>query len=248
MKVPEELIEALRQAQRVAALTGAGVSAESGVPTFRDAMTGLWTRFRPEELATPQAFQRDPRLVWEWYTWRRALIAGVQPNPGHYALAKMQSLIPHFTLVTQNVDSLHQEAGSQNVIELHGNIQRNLCSAERRPVKDWWQKDEIPPRCPQCGAYLRPDVVWYGENLPAKALEKAMRAARKSQVFLSIGTSSLVQPAASLPLLALEIGALVVEINPQQTPLSERVPFRLAGASGVMVPALLEAVWGEVVH
>ena len=243
VKIPEELSEALRQAQRVAALTGAGVSAESGVPTFREAMSGLWGRYRPEELATPQAFQRQPRLVWEWYTWRRELIAGVQPNPGHYALAKMQDLITHFSLITQNVDGLHRQAGSRNVVELHGNLQRSLCSAERRPVRDWKQNDEIPPRCPHCGAYLRPDVVWFGESLPAAALEEAMRAARESQVFFSIGTSSLVQPAAALPLLALENGALVVEINPQETPLSERADFCLRVASGDALPALVEAVW-----
>jgi NAD-dependent deacetylase len=243
MKIPEELIKTLRQAQRVAAVTGAGVSAESGVPTFRDALTGLWSRYRPEELATPQAFRRDPRLVWEWYTWRRELIAGVQPNPGHFALAEMEHLIPLFTLITQNVDGLHQQAGSRKVIELHGNIQHNLCPAEGRRVRDWKQSDELPPRCPQCGAYLRPDVVWYGENLPAAALDEAMSAAREGQVFFSIGTSSLVQPAASLPLHALENGALLVEINPQQTPLSEMAHFCLRGASGRVLPALIEAVW-----
>lgn len=243
LKIHQELIKTLRQAQRVAALTGAGVSAESSVPTFRDAMTGLWARFRPEELATPQAFQRVPHLVWEWYTWRRELIAGVQPNPGHYALAKMENGITNFTLITQNVDGLHRQAGSRNVIELHGNIQHNLCSAERRPVRDCKQSNEIPPRCPQCGAFLRPDVVWYGEKLPAAALDDAMSAARESQVFFSIGTSSLVQPAASLPLLALERGALVVEINPQQTPLSEMASFCLRGASGTVLPALIKAVW-----
>jgi NAD-dependent deacetylase len=243
LKIPQELIKTLRQAQRVAALTGAGVSAESGVPTFREALTGLWARFRPEELATPQAFQRDPRLVWEWYTWRRDLIAGVQPNPGHNALAEMEDLIPHFTLITQNVDGLHRQAGSRNVIELHGNIQHSLCSAERRPVRDWKQSSELPPRCPQCGAYLRPDVVWYGEKLPTAALDEAMRAARESQVFFSIGSSSLVQPAASLPLLALERGALVVEINPQQTPLSEMAGFCLRGASGMVLPVLVKVVW-----
>jgi NAD-dependent deacetylase len=243
LKIPEELIEALRQAQRVAALTGAGVSAESGVPTFRAAMTGLWARFRPEELATPQVFRRDPRLVWKWYTWRRELIAGVKPNPGHYALAQMQSFFPQFTLITQNVDGLHRQAGSNNVIELHGNIQRSLCSIERRTVNSWQQSEEFPPRCPHCGAYLRPDVVWYGENLPTAALDEAMGVARESQVFFSIGTSSLVQPAASLPLLALERGALVVEINPHQTPLSDMTSFCLRGASGTVLPALIEAVW-----
>ena len=245
MQFPPELVESLRTAQRVAALTGAGISAESGVPTFRDAQTGLWARFRPEELATPQAFQRDPQLVWEWYQWRRKLVADAQPNPGHRALAEMERLIPGFTLITQNVDNLHQRAGSQTVIELHGNLGRTKCFDEGRVVESWRETGQTPPRCPHCGGLLRPDVVWFGENLSPENIQAAQRAAQESQVFLSIGTSSLVQPAASLPVIALQAGALFVEINPQKTPLSSLANYVLRRPSGEALPELVQAVWGE---
>ena len=158
--IPAELIARLRQARRVAVLTGAGISAESGVPTFRQAQTGLWARYDPQQLATPQAFRRQPQLVWDWYAWRRGLVAGVEPNPGHFALAEIERRVPQFTLITQNVDSLHQRAGSRAVLELHGNIARTTCSREGRVVEAWPESDERPPRCPHCGAFLRPDVVW----------------------------------------------------------------------------------------
>lgn len=246
---PAGLIERLRLAQRVAVLTGAGISAESGVPTFREAQTGLWSRFRAEDLATPEAFRRDPRLVWEWYEWRRELIAKAQPNPGHQALAEMELHYPGFTLITQNVDGLHQRAGSGRrfpVIELHGNIQRTKCSQEGCLVKSWPDTGEIPPRCPGCSAYLRPDVVWFGELLPQPALEAALQAAQECDLFFSIGTSGLVEPAASLPEIALQSGRCVIEVNPNPTPLSRRASFVLSGPAGEILPGLVQAIWPEL--
>ena len=236
--IPQELIERLAAARRVAVLTGAGISAESGIPTFRDALTGLWANYDPQELATPEGFARNPKLVWEWYAERRARIAGVQPNPGHLALAALERRFEQFTLVTQNIDSLHQRAGSRAVVELHGNIARVKCSREETIVPEF-PENESPPRCP-CGAFLRPDVVWFGEMLPAGALARAEEAAEHCEVFLSIGTSAQVYPAAELPLRALSAGATVVEINPEQTSLTRHAHFVLQGASGKVLPALLE--------
>ena len=243
--IPPPLAAALRRAGHVAVLTGAGVSAESGVPTFRQAQTGLWARYDPQELATPEAFRRQPQLVWDWYAWRRELVAGVAPNPGHYALAALERRVGRLTLITQNVDSLHQRAGSQAVIELHGNLSRTKCSREGRVVVEWAATANRPPRCPTCGAPLRPDVVWFGEALPAEALDAAIAAAETADVFLTVGTSGLVQPAASLPLVALDHGAVVVEINPEDTPLTPWMSYSLRGPSGVLLPALLAAAWPD---
>lgn len=240
---PVELIETLRNAQRVVVLTGAGISAESGVPTFRDAQTGLWAQFKPEDLATPEAFRRNPRRVWEWYEWRRQRVGSVQPNPGHLALVELEQRAPQFTLVTQNVDGLHQRAGSRRVIELHGNITRTKCFNEDRVVEEWSATEEVPPRCPRCGGWLRPDVVWFGEMLPPAAFEQALRASRACDLFFSIGTSSLVYPAASLPDEALGQGAVLVEINPDATSLTPRAIYSLRGPAGRLLPALLEATW-----
>ncbi|MCA9962178.1 MAG: NAD-dependent deacylase [Anaerolineales bacterium] len=241
--IPESLVQTLRQAKHIVVLTGAGTSAESGVPTFREAQTGLWAQYDPQELATPEAFRRNPKLVWEWYAWRRNLVTEVEPNPGHYALAQLEQLVTKVTLITQNVDGLHQRAGSSNPIELHGNIMRTKCFAEDTAVSSWADSDEIPPRCPRCGGQLRPDVVWFGESLPYQALQDAIQAARTCDVFFSIGTSSLVQPAASLPLEAIRAGATTVEINPQATPLTHYVSYALAGPSGEVLPLLLQTVW-----
>jgi NAD-dependent deacetylase len=223
-------------------LTGAGVSAESGVPTFRDAQTGLWEKFKPEDLATPSAFRRNPKLVWEWYAWRRKLVAGVQPNPAHIALAEMERLFPRFHLITQNVDGLHQRAGSRNVIELHGNITRTKCFDEGTVVDEWPESDEVPPRCPRCGGMLRPDVVWFEEAMPERELAESLKASRSCDVFLCIGTSAVVFPAASLPIEALAAGATVVEVNPEPTPFTQRAQFVLAGPAGRVLPDLLAAV------
>jgi NAD-dependent deacetylase len=240
---PADLLAALRGARRMAVLTGAGISAESGIPTFRDAMTGLWARFRPEELATAEAFRRDPQLVWDWYEWRRGLVAAARPNAGHRAIADLQSRVPACTVITQNVDNLHQDAGTRDVIELHGNIRRSKCFVEGTVVAAVPATGERPPRCPRCGAPLRPDVVWFGEALPAAALAAAETAARECDVFLCVGTSAVVYPAAALPDAALQAGARVVEINRDPTPLSASATWSFRGAAGELLPALVAATW-----
>ncbi len=238
--VPVELLTALRTAERVTILTGAGISAESGVPTFREAQTGLWARYDPQELATPQAFRRNPKLVWEWYAWRRELVAGVQPNAGHKALARLEQLIPNLTLITQNIDGLHQAAGSTNPIELHGNITRTKCFEDGRIISSWPETGNIPPRCPHCGSLLRPDVVWFTETLPPVALSQAIQASEQCDLFFSIGTSALVQPAASLAHKAQHNDAILVEINLEPTPLTRYVDFALHGPAGTILPTLLD--------
>lgn len=236
---PSEIIEILKSSQRVAALTGAGISAESGVPTFREAQTGLWSHFDPAELATPQAFHQNPKLVWEWYNWRRDLISRSHPNPGHYALVEMEKIFSEFTLITQNVDGLHRIAGSHATIELHGDISRTKCSFENQIISDWPETDAIPPNCPHCGELLRPDVVWFGESLPTEPLEAAFEAASSCQVFLSIGTSALVEPAASLPFVALRNEAAIIEINPQETPLTPLASYSYHHPAGEALPELV---------
>jgi NAD-dependent deacetylase len=221
-------------------LTGAGVSAESGIPTFREAQSGLWARYNPEDLATPRAFQRNPQLVWEWYGWRRQMVLQAEPNPAHLALAELERSVPHFTLITQNVDNLHQRAGSRNVLQLHGSIVRARCTARETLFETWEETAEIPPRCPECGAYLRPDVVWFGEPLPEPVLTQAWEEAGRCNLLLVVGTSALVHPAASLPLAALRAGATVVEINPDTTPLSSMVHYVLRGPAGQILPSLVQ--------
>lgn len=242
MYIPPRLVKRLRDAWSIVALTGSGISAESGIPTFREAQTGLWAHYDPQQLATPEAFMRDPKLVWEWYEWRRKLVGDAEPNPGHWALVELEGRVLNFTLVTQNVDGLHHRAGNENVIELHGNILRTICSAERIEVGP--EQPGAPPICPSCGAPLRPDVVWFGEMLPARAMETAFEAVRSCDVFLSIGTSSLVYPAASLPYEAVSAGATVVEVNPEDTPLTSRMDYTLRGRAGEVLPRLVEAIYG----
>lgn len=240
---PAELISFLRRASNLVALTGAGVSQESGLRTFRDAQTGLWAQYRPEDLASPEAFRRDPKLVWDWYAWRREAVKAVRPNPGHYALAEMEKRIPNFMLITQNVDGLHRMAGSQKLLELHGNIQRVRCADCYTFAEIWGDDTESVPTCGQCGGLLRPDVVWFGEALPRDQLEAAVQAARSCDVFFSIGTSGVVQPAASLAFAAHNRGAIVVEINAEPTPLTPKADYAIHGKSGEILPRLLEAVW-----
>jgi NAD-dependent deacetylase len=242
--LPGDILATLKSSQNLAVLTGAGISAESGVPTFREAQTGLWSRYDPQQLATQQAFDDNPQLVWDWYTWRRGIISGSQPNPGHTALVDLEKFIPEFTLITQNVDGLHQSAGSHKVVELHGNIFRSKCVRENKPISDERQPKAAVPRCPDCGGYLRPDVVWFGESLPEDALEKAIHAASSCQAFLSIGTSTLVHPAASLPFLARRNGALILEINPQTTPLTALASYSIRGNAGDILPGLVFELLG----
>jgi NAD-dependent deacetylase len=243
--IPPKLVSLLRVALRIVVLTGAGVSQESGLRTFRDAQVGLWAQYRPEDLATPEAFAKNPKLVWNWYAMRREKVKTVEPNPGHYALAEMARRVPGFTLITQNVDGLHQKAGSQDVIELHGNLQRVKCSECGMQAHGWDESTESVPQCPSCGGLLRPDVVWFGESLPREALEAAVAVARNSDVFFSIGTSGLVQPAAALAFAAKNRNALVVEVNAELTPLTEKADFSLLGKSGEILPVLVRAVWGD---
>jgi NAD-dependent deacetylase len=242
----QQLAARLRQARRVLVLTGAGISAESGIATFRDAQSGLWSRFRPEDLATPDAFRRDPALVWRWYAWRREQVAQAQPNAAHVALVELGRRVPT-VLVTQNVDDLHQRAGSTDVICLHGSIASTICSLTYQPIEGDWliANPGEPPRSPHHPDGLaRPGVVWFGERLPSEALERANAAARDCDVVLAIGTSALVYPAAGLPALAQRHGAWFAEINPQPTSLSQDADLVIAAAAGSALPAVIEA-WEE---
>jgi NAD-dependent deacetylase len=218
--VGEDIINHLLQAESIGVLTGAGISAASGVPTFRG-KNGLWRKYRPEELANPHAFSRNPELVWEWYLWRRNLIRKVIPNAAHFALVEMESIFGDIFIVTQNVDNLHQCAGSRKVIELHGNIMRSKCIACGKLYDNEVDISRGIPRCPVCGSLIRPDVVWFGEPLPFDALEEARSIARKSQVFLIAGTSGIVEPAASIPYWAKSHNAVLIEFNLEPTPLTE---------------------------
>ena len=245
----------VREAERVVVVTGAGISAESGVPTFRGE-AGLWKSHRPEELATPGAFRRNPALVWEWYQWRRDLVADCAPNAGHRALAAFAARRPSTCIVTQNVDGLHERAAREEaeerggspeapVLELHGALFGNLCSGCGRRSSGWdapvdATSAETLPRCPECGALLRPDVVWFGEGLDPEILERAFDLARRADVCLVVGTSALVQPAASVPLATLDGGGALVEVNPQTTPLSGRADLTLRGPAGRILPRLLD--------
>lgn len=242
MKFPPELLRQLAGAKSVAVLTGAGVSAESGVPTYRDAMTGLWVKYRPQDLDTPAAFLRNPRLVWEWYVWRRQLMMAAQPNPAHLTLAEMPGRFPAFHLITQNIDGLHQRAGSPRVIELHGSLMRTKCFDEGTVVAEWMETGEVPPRCPRCGGRLRPDIVWFDEPMPEAEMDQAREAAATCDIFFSIGTAAVVYPAASLPLEAIQHGATLVEINLHPTPLTDQAHFVLNGAAGVVLPEL----WSKI--
>lgn len=246
MNFPHELLALLRRAPapKLAILTGAGVSQESGLRTFRDAQTGLWAQYKPEELASPAAFARDPKLIWDWYAWRREAVKAVRPNPGHYALVELEKRFPTFTLITQNVDGLHRMAGSRHVLELHGNIQRVRCADCYTFAETWGDDTESVPRCEVCGGLLRPDVVWFGEALPREQLEAAVEAARSCDIFFSVGTSGVVQPAASLAYAARNRGAVVVEVNAEPTPLTPKVDYALHGKSGEILPGLVKAVFG----
>ena len=248
---PEPALELARSwvhaATHIAVLTGAGVSAESGVPTFRDAQTGLWSRFKPEELATEEAFRRNPQRVWDWYAERRAHMALVEPNAGHLALAAFQQRHPgRLTVITQNVDGLHQKAGSTGVLALHGNIFEDRwldpCALARRPQDACAvtvAQPGRPPECAECGNRLRPGVVWFGEMLPEGALGAAEAAALRCQLMLVVGTSGAVYPAAGLAHLARQSGARVVVLNPHPSELDDEADLLLRGTSAEWLPRLL---------
>ena len=238
MNLVQQAREWLAKASSVAVLTGAGISAESDVPTFRG-NGGLWRQFRAEDLATPQAFRHNPRLVWEWYDWRRTLIAGKQPNAGHHALAKLQAQKERFTLITQNVDGLHDRAGSRDILKIHGDIWEVVCTkCSQRSRDNRVPLPVLPPYC-SCGGMLRPGVVWFGEALPRGVWEAAERAVCSAEVLLVVGTSALVYPAAGLAPMARMAGARVVEVNVVETPISAQVDRSLRGSSGELLPQLI---------
>jgi NAD-dependent deacetylase len=228
----------LHNAGNIAVLTGAGISAESGIPTFRSA-GGLWRNFRPEELATPEAFDRDPATVWEWYLWRRELIAQAQPNAGHFALVKLEERTPHSTLITQNVDGLHDQAGSRRILKVHGDIWINRCRNCGRETGVL--PAERLPRC-ACGGILRPGVVWFGEALPRDVWLEAEKATSEADVLLVVGTSAQVYPAAGLVPYAQSNGAAVIEVNLEATPFSESVDYCLRGPAGEILPQIIASL------
>jgi NAD-dependent deacetylase len=240
MDFPFPLIQSLRSARNFGALTGAGISAESGLTTFRDAQTGLWSKFKPEELATADAFRRNPKLIWDWYAWRREQALKAEPNPGHLALVEIEKRAPEFLLVTQNVDGLHARAGSKRIVELHGNIHRFRCFENNCASNNF---DIEQGRCRSCGGNLRPDVVWFGEPLSSNALETAAKAAEMCDAFFSIGTSSVVYPAADLWRRAKDCGAIVIEINKDPTPLTPLADYSFSGKAGEILPQLVQEIW-----
>lgn len=251
MPYPADLLDRLRQSGHLVVLTGAGVSQESGIPTFRDALTGLWARFDATQLATPEAFAADPDLVWGWYEWRRGRVLRCEPNAAHRAIGELARRVPRFTLITQNVDGLHERAGSPEVIGLHGSLHRPYCARcgaphalpEGVPEGSAAGERQPPPRCQSCGGTVRPGVVWFGEPLPAGPWGRAEAAARACDLLLSVGTSALVYPAASLPGLAADQGAWVVQINPEFTSLEGLARFNLRGPAARVLPLLVAEAW-----
>lgn len=251
--IPAVLPDALRAARHVVVFTGAGVSAESGIPTFRDALSGLWERFDPAELATADAFRRDPALVWGWYEWRRMQVLQAQPNAAHRAIAALAQHVPRLTLITQNVDDLHERAGGQAVIHLHGSLHHPRCFACARPPSEPLAPPAEPeggrrlepPRCRHCGGRLRPGVVWFGESLPAQALNTAFEAADSCDVLLSIGTSGVVYPAAQVPERAWLAGALLAHINPQPVGTHTEREVLLRASAAELLPRLLAETFAQ---
>lgn len=240
--VSPDLARRISAARAIVAFTGAGVSAESGVPTFRGT-DGIWSKLKPEELASMNAFMKNPAMVWEWYAHRKKIMSGITPNPGHNALVRMENLAPSFAVITQNIDNLHRRAGSRRIYELHGNIERNYCMKCGTAYGSEFAVAETGlPLCPSCGGLVRPDVVWFGEMLPEDEWNASVRAAEGADLFMSIGTSAAVYPAASLPLIARRSGAYIVEINPEPTPLTPQADEFLQGPSGVILPLLADAM------
>jgi NAD-dependent deacetylase len=226
-------------------LTGAGVSKESGIPTFREAQDGLWARYDPMEMASERGFLRNPKLVWDWYEYRFGMVASAQPNPGHLAIAALEELVPTVTVVTQNIDGLHQAGGSTRVLELHGSIRRYKCFGGRHTGytrDDLAGQPEKPPLCPECGDLMRPDIVWFGEYLPTPVMRDAYAACLEADVTLVVGTSGVVQPAASLPYLAQEAGATVIDVNPEPDEISRMADVFLQGLGGSVLPSLIQSV------
>lgn len=234
-------VQWLKNCKSLFVLTGAGVSKESGIPTFRDALEGLWANYNPEQLATPEGFRKNPSLVWQWYDSRRQKVKDVVPNPGHFALAELQKMVPEFFLCTQNVDGLHIRAGSSDVVEIHGSISRFKCFDNGHVQTEVPYDLKDPPLC-ECGSLVRPDVVWFNEPMPEKLLKQSFAAAERADVALVVGTSGLVYPAASLPFHAKQAGAKIIEVNPNRTELTDSCDLFLAGPSGEVLPQLVEGL------
>ena len=231
--------EKLKSSKNTVVLTGAGISAESGIPTFRG-KDGLWKNYDPTELATPEAFNKNPELVWEWYNWRREIISKASPNKGHLSLADLEKKQRHFTLITQNVDGLHSKAGSKNILEIHGNIWRIRCTVCGETVYNYdIPLNKIPPRCENCGGLLRPDIVWFGEQLPSNIISQVQEELYNCDLMFVIGTSGVVQPAASFAFIAKQRDAFIVEINIEKTPVTEISDIFLSGKSGDILPLLI---------
>lgn len=273
--ISSDLSDKLRACKSLVVFTGAGMSAESGIPTFRDAQTGLWAKFNPQEVASAEAFRKHPQLVWDWYVHRAEFIRKAEPNAGHLAVAKLQTLVAKVTVMTQNIDNLHQKAGSNYVLELHGNLFRLKAFVDPEEIPDpnasqvichvcdgyavhehcdpYASRDDLTaielkagpvPRCPGCGALLRPDIVWFGEPLDVHILDTSIRLADSCDAMICIGSSLEVQPAASIPYRAKRAGALVIEINPEPTHLSDAADAFLQGKAAQVLPGLLQQVWG----
>ena len=239
----EAAARALARAHNVVVFTGAGVSRESGIATFRDPEEGLWTKYDPMEMATLEGYVRDPAYVWAWYEHRFGTVDAAEPNPGHRAIAELEQLAPSVVVVTQNIDGLHQRAGSSDVIELHGTMHRFACLHRTHggyTLDDLAGQDERPPRCPECGDLIRPDVVWFGEALPEDELRRAQLLAGSCDAMLVVGTSAVVFPAAALPLQALEAAAVVIDVNPEPGALTPKATISLRGRGGDILPQLIE--------
>jgi NAD-dependent deacetylase len=235
----QRAVELLTPVRRLVVTTGAGMSKESGIPTFRDAPSSLWANYDPEDLATPEGFKRDPKLVWEWYVERRKMIAEAQPHAGHHAVAVLEPMFDEFLLLTQNIDNLHRKAGSKTIVELHGNIFRFKCFDKHHPVEELPRTSEVPPRC-HCGSMIRPDVVWFGENLSPDDIDRAFAGLSSCEVILVVGTSGIVYPAAGFPHAAKTMGASVVEVNPEETPITDLADVFVRAPAGEALPVLVE--------
>ena len=235
-----DILEPLRQATKVVVFSGAGLSADSGIPTFRDGATGLWANVDPDEVVSVAGFERNPAKVWAWHEMMRALFAKVMPNAGHRGIAELAALLPQarLTVITQNIDGLHQAAGSAGVLELHGSALRVRCHHHCGFVAPWPLGEPAPRWCPSCGARVRPDVVWFGEPLDEAVFSSAGECSLDADVFISVGTSAIIQPAASLPMAAKQSGALIVEVNPHATPFSEFADYSVRAGASDFFPAL----------
>jgi NAD-dependent deacetylase len=258
VQLAADLVSRLNGARHVVVFTGAGVSAESGIPTFRDRQTGLWRNFDAQALATPEAFERDPALVWGWYEWRRSMVRASEPNAAHRAIAALQGRVAQLTLITQNVDDLHERAGSAPVLHLHGRLGSpycSVCGCEYAPALADAAAAEAampadggrlqPPRCGRCGGRVRPGVVWFGETLPILAWQQALDASRACDAFLCVGTSSIVEPAAGLTRVAIAAGSITVQVNTDQTVLDDWVTLNLRGPAALVLPELVARVWAR---